>query len=124
MTRRVRRPERAATKNDGTLADLNRRLTQHRARARRAWRKYVAAGEASDPVASGVAHQEWSDAVEQALRTVEAISVAPVHDLRELLIAFEATWWWARLDDDVIDESTLRGLGRFRLALRRLAREG
>lgn len=123
MTRRVRRPARAVTEDGGTLADLNRRLTQHQARARRARRKYLAADEVSDP-ASGVAHQEWSDAVEGALRTVEAISVAPVHDLRDLLIAFEAAWWWARLDDNVIDASTRRWLGRFRRTLRRLVREG
>jgi hypothetical protein len=122
MTRRVRRPERAT--EEGTLAELNRRLTQHRARARRAWRQYVAADELVDFVASSKAHRDWSDAVEEALTIVEAISMAPVHDLRGLLIQFEATWWWIREDDNVLDGSTRRWLGRFRRSLRRLAREG
>lgn len=124
MTRRVRRPARAVTEDDGALADLNRRLTQQRARARRAWRKYVAAGEASDSTASSRAHRAWSEAVDDALSTVEAISVVPIHDLRELLIVFETIWWWVRLDDNVIDGGTRRWLGRFRRSLRRLDREG
>jgi hypothetical protein len=122
MTSRVRRPERAT--EDGTLADLNRRLTQHRARARRAWRQYVAADELVDFVASSKAHRDWSDAVEDALTIVEAISLVPMHDLGELLIAFEAIWWWIGEDDNVLDGSTRRWLERFRRSLRRLAREG
>jgi hypothetical protein len=54
----------------------------------------VAADELVDFVASSKAHRDWSGAVEEALTIVEAISMAPVHDFRGLLIQFEAVWWW------------------------------
>jgi hypothetical protein len=84
----------------------------------------VAADERADSTASRRAHKNWSDAVDDALRVAEAISVAPVHDLGELLIQFEATWWWMGEDDNVLDGSTLRWLARFRRSLRGLVREG
>lgn len=109
---------------DDTLPELERGLTQQRSRARRAWRRYVAADEASDSTASRRAHKEWSDAVDDALTIVEAISTAPVHDLRGLLVQFEATWWWIREDDNVLDGGTRRWLRRFRRSLRRLVQQG
>lgn len=121
MTRRVRP---AATVGDPTLLELDRRLAQHRARARRAWRKHAEAKELADPTAASTAHRAWSEAVDDALRTVEAISAEPVNDVQELLIKFDAVWWWLQGDDSVLDESTRRWLGRFRRSLRRLVREG
>jgi hypothetical protein len=112
------------TVDDGRLPELERSFVQQRSRARSAWRRYVAADEASDPTASRAAHQDWSDAVDDALTIIEAISMAPVHDLRGLLTQFEATWWWIREDDNVLDESTRRWLARFRRSLRRLVQQG
>lgn len=112
------------TVDDGALPELERRLAQQRAQARRAWRRYLAADELADSVASSRAHGDWSDAVKDALRIIEEISKAPVHDLRGLLIQFDATWWWIGEDDNVLDGSTRRWLGRFRRSLRGLATEG
>lgn len=114
------RPRRRMPSDDASLPELERRLARQRERARRAWRKYMAA---DDAVASSKAHREWSDAVDDALGIVEEISKAPVHELRGLLIQFEATWWWIGADDNVLDESTRRWLGRFRRSLRGLATE-
>ena len=121
MTSRPRRP---VPVDDGRLHELERGLAQQRSRSRRAWLRYVAADEASDSTASTMAHQDWSDAMDGALTIVEAISTAPVRDLRGLLIQFEATWWWIKEDDNVLDGSTRRWLGRFRRSLRTLTKEG
>jgi hypothetical protein len=61
--------------------------------------------------------------MDDALRIIEAISAEPVHDLRGLLAQYEAIWWWLREDDNVLDASTRRWLGRFRRSLRGLARD-
>lgn len=124
MTRRVQRPARADTVDDSTLGGLNRRLTQQRARARRARRKYAAGTALSDPAKASQAHRQWSEAVDDVLRITEAISVEPAHNLRELLFQFEAAWEWIREDDEMLDSRTRQWLGRFRRSLRRLAREG
>lgn len=124
MKKRAQRPARAATADDTILPELDRRLAQHRARARRAWRRYVAANERADPTSSSREHRAWSEAVDDALRTVEAISMVPVHDVQGLLIQYEAVWWSINEDDSMLDASTRRWLWRFRRSLRRLVREG
>jgi hypothetical protein len=58
-----------------------------------------------------------------ALGIVETISAEPAHDLRELLVKFDAVWWWVKEDDNVLDGSTRRWLVRFRRSLRGLARD-
>jgi hypothetical protein len=61
--------------------------------------------------------------MDDALRIIEAISAEPVHDLRELLVKFDAVWWWTKEDANVLDSNTLRWLARFRRSLRGLARD-
>ena len=94
---------------------------RQRARAQRAWRKYQAVEPDLEPTTAASAHKAWSDAVDDALQTAEAISHARPADLGELLIQFEVCWWWLDMDDNVLDGSTRRWLGRFRRSLRRLA---
>ncbi|MEO7223297.1 MAG: hypothetical protein ABIY37_12560 [Devosia sp.] len=93
----------------------------HRARAGRAWRKYRARSEAVNPVTAARLHKAWSDAIDDALKTAEAISRERPGDLGDLLIQCEAIWWWAREDDNVLDGSSRTWLGRFRRSLRGLA---
>jgi hypothetical protein len=59
-------------------------------------------------VASTNAHQAWSDAVDEALKIAEVISRQQAHDIEELAIQFEATWWWIVEDDSVLDGSARR----------------
>ena len=121
MTRRKNRSGRTAPAGNRPLPELGRQFTRQRARAQRAWRVYLATSE-MDPAASAEAHQAWSDAIDEAVLTVEAISVEHVHDLDDLLIQYEAIWWWVGEDDNVLDGSTRRWLGRFGRHLRRFAR--
>lgn len=73
MPSRPRRPK-PVTVDDGALPELERRLAQQRAQARRAWRRYLAADERADSITSNRAHRDWSDAVEDALSIIEEIS--------------------------------------------------
>lgn len=109
---------------DDGLPELGRQFLRQRARAKRAWRMYLATSEKIDPATSVKAHQAWSDAVDDALRTVEAMSVQRPHDLDDLLLLYEALWWWIKEDDNVLDGGTRRWLGRFGRHLRRLVRGG
>ncbi|MBL8600039.1 MAG: hypothetical protein JNL14_20065 [Devosia sp.] len=43
-------------------------------------------------------------------------------DLDDLLIQYEAIWWWIGEDDNVLDGTTRRWLGRLGCHLRRLVR--
>lgn len=106
------------------LPTLGRQFMRQRARAQRAWRSYAATSDKIDADASAKAHQKWSDAVDSALLTIQAISVEPAHDLSELLLQYEAIYWWLGEDDNILDGSTRRWLGRFRRSLRGLARKG
>nr|MBI4923082.1 hypothetical protein [Devosia nanyangense] len=105
---------------EGPMRDLGRELGHHRARAGRAWRRYASLSEKVDPAATR-AHQVWSDAIDDALRTAEAISQEQPRSLNDLLVQYEAIWWWVGEDDNVLDGSTRRWLTRFRHSLRRLA---
>ena len=122
MTRRQNRSGRPAPAGNGPLPELGRQFTRQRARAQRAWRVYLATNGMTDPTASAKAHQAWSNAVDETVLTVEAISVESVHDLDDLLIQHEAIWWWVGEDDNVLDGSTRRWLGRFGRHLRRFVR--
>ena len=104
----------------GPLHDLGRELGRNRARAGRAWRRYTSLSEKLDPAAIR-AHQVWSDAIDDTLRTAEAISREQPLSLNDLLVRYEAIWWWINDDDNVLDGSTHRWLTRFRHSLRRLA---
>jgi hypothetical protein len=59
--------------------------------------------------------------VDEALKIAEAISRQQPHDLADLVVQFESTWWWIVMDDSVLDGSSRRWLRRFRRGLRRLA---
>ena len=106
---------------ESALHVLDQELNRHRTRARRTWRNYQAIDEELDAAASAAAHRVWSDAVDDALRVAEAISRERPRDLGELLIQFEATWWWLIEDDSVLDGTARRWLRRFRRSLRQLA---
>jgi hypothetical protein len=108
---------------DSPVYDLGRELTRHRARTGRAWRSYASLGDALDPAAVTRAHQVWSDAIDDALRIAEAISREQPHSLGDLVVQYEAIWWWVSEDADVLDASTRRWLLRFRRSHRRLASE-
>ena len=103
------------------LLELSEALRRNQARARRTWRNYRATDETADPGGVKRAHQAWSDAIDDTLRLVDAISRERPRDLVELLIQFNAIWWWISEDDSVLDSSTRKWLGRFRRSLRRLA---
>jgi hypothetical protein len=83
--------------------------------------RYRGTSEGADADGAAKAHQAWSDAIEDTLRIVEAISREQPRDLADLLIQYEAIWWWIVEDDSVLDTSTRRWLRRFRRALRSLA---
>jgi hypothetical protein len=110
----------AASNAKGSLYDLGRELSRHRARAGRAWRRYTSLSEKFDPAATG-AHQVWSDAIDEALRTADAISREQPHSFNDVVVQYEAIWWWVGEDDNVLDGNTRRWLMRFRHSLRRLA---
>jgi hypothetical protein len=103
------------------LLQLGQDLQRHQARARRAWARYRGASEGADAKGNAKAHQAWSNAVEDTLRIVEIISREQPRDLADLLIQYEAIWWWISEDDNVLDSSTRRWLRRFRRAIRKLA---
>lgn len=109
------------TESERTLHDLGRELFRRRARAARAWRRYAALDNELDPEEHARAHEAWSQAIDEALVTSELISRHRALTLDELLVQFEAVWWWIGEDDNVLDGSTRRWLTRFRRSLRRLA---
>lgn len=100
------------------LRRLNRELDRHRRRASRAWRKYQATSETVDPDTAAALHRVWSEATDDALQTADAISRQRPLDLRDLLIQYEAMWWWIKEDDNILDGSTRRWFGLFRRNLR------
>ena len=105
----------------GDLHDLDRHLRRQRARAGRLWLRYQATDREANTLVSTAAYQAWSDAVEEAIATAEQISRQRPGDLDELLMQFEAIWWWVVEDDSILDGSARRWLQRFRRSLRRLA---
>ena len=113
-----------AADEGSSLSALNLEFERHRARAGRARHSYKATSEAVDPVRAADLHSAWSRAIDDALKTAEAMSREPPADLQELLTQYEAIWWWIRSDDNVLDGTTRRWLGRFHRGLRRLARSG
>jgi len=103
------------------LPGLALEFERHRTRAGRAWRRYRTIDGEVEPLAAAAAYQAWSGAIDAALRTAEAISREHPSDLEELLIQYEVIWWWVGTDDNLLDGSTRRWLGRFRRSVRRLA---
>ena len=67
------------------------------------------------------AHHAWSIAIDDALAAADALSLERPADIHDLLLQYDAIWWWIREDASVLDESTRRWLGRFSRNLRRLA---
>jgi hypothetical protein len=61
--------------------------------------------------------------VDEALDLARQITLLPAHDIEELAIKFEALWWWARLDDSILDDELVKWFGRFRRDLNALARK-
>ena len=116
------RPRRGPSARDVNMTELARDLRRCRTRADRLWLAYQAINEEDDAAASLARHQSWSDAVEEALAISESISRQHVHDLQELTVQFEATWWIVE-DDSILDDSARRWLRRFRRSLRQLASE-
>lgn len=111
----------AELEGESPLTALGHDLGRSRRRERRLWRSYQGIDEKRDPIASAAAHQAWSGTVDDALKIADATSRAQASDLGELLLQFEAIWWWMVEDDNVVDGSTRRWLHRFRRSLRRLA---
>jgi hypothetical protein len=103
------------------LLQLGQDLLRHQARSRRARAKYQGASEGADADGAAKAHQAWSDALEDTLRIVDIISRGQPRDLADLLIQYEAIWWWISEDDSVLDTGTRRWLRRFLRAIRSLA---
>ncbi|MEO7222459.1 MAG: hypothetical protein ABIY37_08300 [Devosia sp.] len=77
-----------------------------------------------NPEATASAHRAWSEAIDEALLAVEAISRRPPHNLADLVIQVDAIWWWVQEDDSILDRPTRTWLLRFRRSLRRLAGAG
>ena len=131
------KPSGRGTTTASDLNGLDHHLHQQRARAGRlwdhedrwpwscpdrlVWRRYQATDPQANTLTSLAAHRAWSDAVEEAITTAEKISWQRPGDLIELLIQFEAIWWWVVEDDSILDGSARRWLNRFRRSLRRLA---
>jgi hypothetical protein len=103
------------------LHTLGHDLDRQRDRVRRARRNYEAIDREVESVAATAAHRAWSDTVGEALEVAEAISRERARDVGELLVHFEATWWWIVEDDSVLDADARRWLERFRRSLRWLA---
>jgi len=87
----------------------------------RTWRAYQSIASKADPLAAAEAHKVWSDAVDKTVRTAEEISRRHTDSLSELVMQFDAIWWWIDLDDNVLDATTQRWLNRLRRSMRRLA---
>ncbi|MBN9348070.1 MAG: hypothetical protein J0I48_18030 [Devosia sp.] len=111
------------THKGSALLRLGLELKRHRARAGRAWRRYQTLGDEVEPALAATRHGAWSEAIEDALKIADAISREQPSDLDELVIQYEAIWWWIGADDNVLDGSTQRWLGRFRRSLRRLSNQ-
>lgn len=120
-TMRGKRKPPGRADESGSLPALSLEFERRRARAGRAWRSYKATSDTVDPIRAADLHSAWSGAIDDALETAEAMSREPAGDLQELLIQYEAIWWWIRSDDNVLDGSTRRWLGRFHRSLRGLA---
>jgi hypothetical protein len=58
--------------------------------------------------------EAWSHAIDDTLIAADAISRQQPHNVDQLLVRFEAVWWWIDLDDSVLDGSARRWLQRFR----------
>ena len=110
-----------AKRRSNDLTTLGRDLQHCRARAARLWRRYYAIDEQLDPEGSTLAHQAWSETVDEALRIADAISREQATSFAELLVQFDAIWWWVVEDDAILDASARHGLRRFRRSLRGLA---
>ena len=108
-------------RRNNDLTALGRDLQHCRARAAQLWRRYHAIDEQLDPEGSTIAHQAWSEAIDEALRMADAISREQATSLTDLLIQFDGIWWWAVEDDGILDASTRHWLRRFRRSLRGLA---
>ena len=109
---------------DRDLSSLGLDLQRCRARATRLWRKSHAIDEQLDPAGSTIAHQAWSKTVDEALRIADAISREQASTLTDLLIQFDAIWWWVVEDDSLLDSSAKQWLRRFRRSTRGLAASG
>ena len=107
-------------RRNNDLTTLGRELQHCRARAARLWRSYHAINEKLDPEGSTLAHRAWSEAVDEALRIADAISRKQAATLAELLIQFDAIWWWLIEDDSILDASAKHWLKLFRRSLRGL----
>ena len=103
------------------LTTLSRDLQHRRARAVRLWRRYQAIDEQLDPEGSSPAHRAWSEAVDEAITIADAISRERATSLSDLLIQFDAIWWWVIEDDSILDANAGHWLRRFRRSLRGLA---
>jgi len=90
------------------LAMLGRTLDQLRRRSYRQWRHYQSIDEGEDAATASNAHKEWSDSIDEALGVADAISREPVHDLTDLVLKFDAVWWWIVEDDSVLDLTVKR----------------
>ena len=108
-------------RRNNDLTTLGRELQHCRARAACLWRSYHAINEQIDPEGSTIAHQAWSETVDEALRIADAISREQAATLSDLLIQFDAIWWWVVEDDSILDASARRWLPRFRRSMRGLA---
>jgi hypothetical protein len=104
------------------LAVLALLLHRQRTRARRQRRRWQTLKEGGAEYANGM--QRWSEAIDGALGTAEQISREPANDIHDLVIKFEATWWWIVEDDSMLDATAKRWLTTFRGALRLLAQKG
>ena len=107
------------SRND--LTSLSRDLRRSRAQAARLWRIYQAIDEHLDPSASTLAHGAWSAAVDDTLKIVDAISRKQATSVDEVVVQFDAIWWWVVEDDGILDSAARRWLRRFRRSLRGLA---
>ena len=104
-----RHPQAHAPALGSGLSSLGRDLNKSRTRAWRLWRKYQSIDEELDrmPRTLHTAHgpRRWR----RRSSVADAISREPAHTLDDLLIQFEAIWWWIIEDDSILDSSTAGG---------------
>lgn len=97
-------------------------LARAAARVRRLSHKVKVARQTGDEDRLAAISEDWSRTMDKALQLAGAIAQLPANDVHDLVVKFEAIWWFLVEDDNVLDASAMRWMRRFRRSLRSLGR--